>query len=290
MSMFEDRSGEPLDEETVERDHQLLDALADDAVSWDLVEETADPAFRVLAALRADLDTDLPKELLAASAPVVDLSQRRRLSRLGRRSAVAGGVAMVVLSASGVAAAGVASGRGPLAGPLAPIHQLLTGESKSDKAATQVERFLALAEADLDAGRLEAARAALAKAAAELAKVDGADREDRSARLTALQERLALLLLDDEPGGSERGSRPDSAGDGRQHGQDTSGEHRKGDGTAGSGRSDDAGPGDREGRARDGDANVRGEDRSGDKAQEDSAGTGSGTPDGTTGVIDGSED
>jgi hypothetical protein len=241
MTLFRDAADEPLDDMAVERDEELLDALvaalADDAVSWDL----EDPGLRALAALRAEIDAELPIELPAPrtrTLPVVDLSERRRLSRFGR-SAVAGGVALVVLSASGVAAAGIATDRGPLA----PIHHLLTGESKSDKAATQVERFLALAQADLDAGRLDAARAALAKAAAEIDDVDEAERNDLRARLTALQERLSTLLAAKPGRGHGPGVGGNAGESGQSHGQDTAGAHRNGSGADNSGRDDDAGSG-----------------------------------------------
>src|SRR5439155_9823567 len=103
---------------------------------------------------------ELPAPTTSGRVAAVDLSPKARRGRIGRRTVVASAVTAAVLSVSGVAAAGIASGPG---GPLYPIHKLLLGprQTSSQHAADQVRRFLRLADADLTHDRLVTAGAEL---------------------------------------------------------------------------------------------------------------------------------
>ena len=220
-------------------DDAALDELARDPVACD----RTDAAMSVLALLRADVDADLPPVLpVAESSGVVPLSSRR--SRLGRRTVVAAAVSAAVLSVSGVAAAGIASGPG---GSLYPIHKLFLGadQSASQKAAAQVRHFLHLADGDITANRLPAASAALDNAGTWLTRVDASDRGALPAQLAAMQQRYAAAVTAvggrDDHGGATRGGDDGSAGDnsGRGKSGDDSGDHSGGDDNSGPGSHDD---------------------------------------------------
>src|SRR4051812_38990564 len=144
----------PIDPADLARVDALLDALADDAVSWDFLD--SDPAAEVLAALRADIDLETtPAAAMTTDAAGVNVlpmaaarradtapdpppagamppagagstvlrggAARRRRSHNAKRIGVAGVLAVAVLSASGVAAAGtLATHRGD------PGHSIFT--------------------------------------------------------------------------------------------------------------------------------------------------------------------
>lgn len=192
----------------VAADDALLDAFG--ALSWDyppieapqptpnpvpeprssLNPVDADPLLGLLQALRADVDEDAPIVVADAGlAPVVPLRSRRAL----RRGAISAAVAVAVLSVSGVAAAGF-SGVGT---PLYPLHEALFGPTASQQALQRAERFLVLARADLDAGRLRAADEALDQAAGALRRVDPEEQGSLPAQLSALRDALSAAFAAD---------------------------------------------------------------------------------------------
>jgi len=270
-------------------DDALLDVFADDAfgsevpddeaVTWDFAMPAADPAMQLLGALRGDVSDQSDSRRDTMPLPAVDLAlrRRRRAGRLGRRTLVSGAVAFAVLSASGVAAAGITSNPGA---PLYPIHKLILGneQTASEKAAVKVERFLANAERALDRGRLTDAHEQLLHAGTWLARVDAADQGDLAARLAALQSRYDEALAAVGDTGTTGRDGGDGANNGHGNGVDNSGpgssddDHGKSSGQDNSKSGDDHGKG-----------NV-GRSEPGD--DHDNSGQGSGAGSGTSGESD----
>ncbi|MDX6285539.1 MAG: hypothetical protein QOG53_1024 [Frankiales bacterium] len=278
------------------RDDALLDEFGgdgtDDAVSWEFRVADTDPVVALLGSLRSDVSdlSDAPDFLDLVGTPdapttrlpFVDLAQRRR-RHLGRGTLVSGAVAIAVLSASGVAAAGIVSDRGA---PLYPIHKLILGAEKTDsqKAADKVRKHLADAARGLDRGRLEDAQKALGDAAASLVVVQPADRGSLPAQLTALRARFAAALSavggeidhgDNSGPGSGTGSGSDDNNSGPGSGDDKGGSGSDNSGP-GSGSDDKSGSGSGD------DSSGSGSGNSGSGSSDDSSGSGSsGSDDGT---------
>jgi hypothetical protein len=252
MSRFPDdeTADGDVDMADVWNDDELLDQFGDAraAVSWNATA-ALDPALHLLGALRADVSdisavADFSHVVGRDGAstrllPVVDLAERRR--RFGRRSLVGGAVALAVLSASGVAAAGIVSGRGA---PLYPIHQLLLGDEKtsSQQAADKVRRHLTDAERALDRSRLADASRALSEATTWLARVDTAHRGGLATELAAVQARYAAAVAvganaGNAGNGGSSGPGSGSGPSGRGSGSDDTG--GSGSGSSGKGSGDD---------------------------------------------------
>jgi hypothetical protein len=227
---------EPPDPADVDRDDELLTALA--SGGYDAGPDT-DPAITLLAELRADVDVSDDDFVATADTVVIPMTTaRRRLGlRHGGRTVAVASVATLVLSAGGVAAAGIASHPGQ---PLYEIHKIfLGGPSASQRAAQRVGTMLDAAGSALDGHQLPAARVDLSRASATLVLVHRSDRGDLPGRLAGLESRYAAALAaltpgtpglgpDDNgstPGGGDRGEH--GSGD---HGQGNGGEHGKGSG------------------------------------------------------------
>jgi hypothetical protein len=228
-----DRDAEPgVDAVEVGRDDKLLTALGSgvgvtyDALTWDddPLEPAApgrapggpagpaapaptgsdDPVAALLAALRADLATDLPDGAFRIDAidggvpadpagPIVALGDRRRRRALPR-AAAATATAIVVVSAGGFSAAAVTAGPGTW---LYPLHQAISGvgdpaPEASPRAADAARAALRRADAALAAGDVATAKAALAAARGDLPLVGTGDGRAALARGVAIaQARLA---------------------------------------------------------------------------------------------------
>jgi hypothetical protein len=116
---------DPFDLSAVNRSDELFDALSTRRFSGDC----DDPAATLLAALVADVDVDAPP--LPARAPCPGPSARRR----GTRAFVTFGVAALVLTSAGAAAAGGDNGVGAMGGIRGPARP--TNAERSNENAQQ---------------------------------------------------------------------------------------------------------------------------------------------------------
>jgi hypothetical protein len=306
-----------LDPAAIERDEQLLSGLGElaggefvngslEAAFADTVAAHADdPVVAALTALAADVSpgsstvsansdgTPRPGSLDAAGAcPVVDLSGTRlRRSRQLRRTAVAGVAAVVVLSVSGVAAAGtLAAHRGE---PLHSVYTFFHGRSASEKAAGKVAHLEQLAADDLaaDPQRLVAAAAALNNASDWLLRVDPVDLAGLPDRLIDLKSDLAAALRAAAAANDQGGLAPDSGSDGSD---DSAPDHGQGpghEGPAGPADSgDDIGSGEHVGQPGSGGGPGDGGGTSDDNSGGSSTGPGGGSGGDATGSSGGTSD
>ncbi|MDQ1703037.1 MAG: hypothetical protein QOF57_2289 [Frankiaceae bacterium] len=232
MSRRREEPTQPLDTVAIAADDAALDAFTRDAVSWDVV----DPALQVLVLLHEEISLELPAASTSWGSAAVDLApHQRRGRRVGRRTVVASAITAAVLSVSGVAAAGIASGPG---GALYPIHELFLGSkpTASQHAATQVRHFLGAARKHLAAHQWAATGAALHNATTWLARVNAQDRGDLPAQLAALQTQYADAVAAEPSSGS-----PSSGGIGGTNDRGTGGQ---GDNSGDNGQHSGPGPGD----------------------------------------------
>jgi hypothetical protein len=284
MDLLPQGEAEPaVDAVEVGRDDELLTALGSgagvtyDALTWDddPLEPAApgrapggptgpttpaptgsdDPVAALLAALRADLATDLPDGAFRIDAidggvpadpagPIVALGDRRRRRALPR-AAVATATAIVVVSAGGFSAAAVTAGPGTW---LYPLHQAITGAGDpapeaSPRAADAARAALRRADAALAAGDVATAESALAAARGDLPLVDAGDGRAALARGVAIaQARLAeagppSFVAEPDPTATGRPDNPGRSTAGGGAGQRSSastGRGHDGSGTAGS--------------------------------------------------------
>lgn len=263
----------------VAADEDFLSRIASDAVSWDTAPDELSTVF---AALRADVGARLP---LAASpgTTVVPLSAARRRKH-ARRAAVAAGISLVVLSASGVAAAGTLSTHRADVGH--SVYTFFHGETGSERAAERTARLLDEAEADLAASPLTLGKAVAARGAVQAARrafghVDPADAGRLGERIADVGARvdaaIAALTVPSHPGsgaegeiGDHHGSSGDDGGSGGATRGETGDEHGSGDGTSSGSGTD----------GRDG-GTSSGSDDGGTSSGSDGGGASSGSDDGS---------
>ena len=248
---------EPLDGSAVSADDLLVERLRhalspEAAVVWDDDDDDMDPGYALLRAVQLDVSAGLDAGESILPAGVTELLPRRRHLSRGATIAVVGAA---VLSIGGVAAASapgaplagvrhtvtnavaaavhavtpdapvgpsVESTASPTAKPTPPGEAVSTA-ARSASAVIQIEANLDRAEALINDGRYQPAKAQLDAAARKLGYVtDAAAHARLQARLTALQSRLAAMpTAKPSPGKPDGKGKPADKGNGG-----SSGEHR----------------------------------------------------------------
>lgn len=159
----------------------LDDMLVDALVAGDVADET-DPAFMLLAALRADVEAGSGDGLTVTP---LRAPWRKRARRLSRGAVAASAAVVTVLSAGGVAAASVGAGPDSV---LYPVRKVLVGPV--DSPIDSVYRLLNGARESLDQGDTDDARAKVAAARDKLQSI-GDDTDKARSDLTRLENAVA---------------------------------------------------------------------------------------------------
>jgi hypothetical protein len=214
------RKAERSDE--IRRIDTALDAIGvRGALSWGDDDEVPDPleqdaALSLLLALRADIDDAIAAATIRPTiepehdAEIVSLRHRR----VTRRGMAVVGVAAMVVSFGGVAAAAVTSSPGSA---LYGLHRVLTGApAHPEQNLTAVSQLLDEADVAIKAGRLVAADALLTDAGRRLDAIGdvpgAADQRQRLADLTAALDaaRLAAAVAGASHNNASATHRPQS--------------------------------------------------------------------------------
>jgi hypothetical protein len=189
-------SDDELDVLAIQRDDELLDALG---------ARQPMPAFAgddlvagLLASLNDEVDEGVGPPLPSFYVPVrSSIQEVPRARRVGRRTIVGLGVAGVVFSASGVAAAVTGD-------PFAPIKKVVTAVTDTPSGTTrdQVDRELRQAGEALDKGDRPEAREQLEAAREKAKKLKGADAVAAMEQVKELEKQLGIVTPAPTDGGT----------------------------------------------------------------------------------------